>query len=203
MVRKWLGIILVISLFVTIFAVCEGAAKQITLQIIDVAGQKQLVGGAIDAFAAKNPNVKIDYIIGTAPELPAKIKAQQMAGNVETCIVLTGYDALGSGFVQRIWERLYPEQKAYFPNLEVNYIPAAKAAFDLFEGYGISTVWCSGGPMFTYNPDKVKNVPKTPAELLDWCKANPGKFMYARPANSGPGRAFLQGLAVYLGRQEP
>lgn len=203
MVRKWLGIILVISLFVTIFAVCEGAAKQITLQIIDVAGQKQLVGGAIDAFAAKNPNVKIDYIIGTAPELPAKIKAQQMAGNVETCIVLTGYDALGSGFVQRIWERLYPEQKAYFPNLEVNYIPAAKAAFDLFEGYGISTVWCSGGPMFTYNPDKVKNVPKTPAELLDWCKANPGKFMYARPANSGPGRAFLQGLPYILGDKNP
>ena len=57
--------------------------------------------------------------------------------------------------------------------------------------------------MFTYNPDKVKKTPKTPAELLEWCKANPGKFMYARPANSGPGRAFLQGLPYILGDKNP
>jgi putative spermidine/putrescine transport system substrate-binding protein len=186
-----------------LFMICEGAPRQIKLQIIDVAGTKQLVGGAIDAFAAKNPNVKIDYIIGTSPELPAKLKAQQMAGNVETTMVLTGYDALGSGFVQRLWERIYPEQKKYFPNLEKNYIPAAKASFDLFEGYGITLVWCPGGPMFTYNPDKVKDAPKTAADLLAWCKANPGKFMYARPANSGPGRAFLQGLPYILGDKNP
>ena len=58
---------------------------------------------------SKNPNVKIDYVIGTAPELPAKIKAQQMAGNVETAVVFTGYDAMGAGSVQGIWEKLYPE----------------------------------------------------------------------------------------------
>ena len=33
----------------------------------------------------------------TAPELPAKIKAQQMAGNVMTTMVLTGYDAMAAG----------------------------------------------------------------------------------------------------------
>jgi putative spermidine/putrescine transport system substrate-binding protein len=53
--------------------------------------------------------------------------------------------------------------------------------------------------MFTYNPDKVPNPPKTAADLLAWAKANPGKFLYARPANSGPGRAFLQGLPFILG----
>jgi putative spermidine/putrescine transport system substrate-binding protein len=198
---KWLSVILVFVFI--LFSVCQGAPKQIVLQIIDVAGSKQMVGGAVDAFAAKNPNVKIDYVIGTSPELPAKIKAQQMAGNVETCVVFTGYDAMGSGFVQRIWERTYPEQKKYFPGLEKDLIPAAKAAFDLFEGYGIPFAWCPGGPMFTYNPDKVKNVPKTAAELLGWCKANPGKFMYARPANSGPGRAFLMGLPYILGDKNP
>lgn len=186
-----------------LFSVCQGAPKQITLQIIDVAGSKQMVGGAVEAFAAKNPNVKIDYVIGTSPELPAKIKAQQMAGNVETCLVLTGYDAMGSGFVQRIWERIMPEQKKYLPNLDKNYLPAAKAAYDLFEGYGVVFAWCPGGPMFTYNPDKVKKAPKTAAELLEWCKANPGKFMYPRPANSGPGRAFLQGLPYILGDKNP
>jgi putative spermidine/putrescine transport system substrate-binding protein len=200
---KWLSVLLVAITVFALFSICQGAPKQITLQIIDVAGSKQMVGGAVDAFAAKNPNIKIDYIIGTAPELPAKIKAQQMAGNVETCVVLTGYDAMGSGFVQRIWDRIMPEQKKYFPKLETNYLPAAKKAFDLFEGYGIAFAWCPGGPMFTYNPDKVKNVPKTAADLLEWCKANPGKFMYARPANSGPGRAFLQGLPYILGDKNP
>ncbi len=200
---KWLVVVLVMVFLVGLVPVSQGASKQITLQIIDVAGSKQMVGAAVDAFAAKNPNVKIDYVIGTAPELPAKIKAQQMAGNVETCVVFTGYDAMGSGFVQRIWERILPEQKKYFSGLEKNYLPAAKAAFDLFEGYGVVFAWCPGGPMFTYNPDKVKNAPKTAAQLLEWCKANPGKFMYPRPANSGPGRAFLQGLPYILGDKNP
>ncbi|HBE77159.1 MAG TPA: ABC transporter substrate-binding protein [Firmicutes bacterium] len=199
----WLSVLLVLVVVFSLFAVCQGASKPIALQIIDVAGSKQMVGEAVDAFAAQNPNVKIDYVIGTAPELPAKIKAQQMAGNVETCVVFTGYDAMGSGFVQRIWERILPERKKYFGNLDKDYLPAAKAAFDLFEGYGVVFAWCPGGPMFTYNPDKVKTVPKTAAELLEWCKANPGKFMYARPANSGPGRAFLQGLPYILGDKNP
>ncbi|MGE5607155.1 MAG: extracellular solute-binding protein, partial [Bacteroidota bacterium] len=160
---KWLGVLLVVVTVFALFSVCQGAPKQITLQIIDVAGSKQMVGGAVDAFIAKNPNVKLDYIIGTAPELPAKIKAQQMAGNVETCVVLTGYDALGSGLVQKIWERILPEQKKNLPKLEEIYLPAAKTAYDLFEGYGIPFAWCPGGPMFTYNPDKVKNVPRTAA----------------------------------------
>jgi len=34
-------------------------------------------------------------------------------------------------------------------------------------------------------------------------KANPGKFMYARPANSGPGRSILQGVSFILGDSKP
>ncbi|HBF39118.1 MAG TPA: ABC transporter substrate-binding protein [Firmicutes bacterium] len=200
---RWLCVVLALVVVFSLFSVGQAAPKQITLQIIDVAGSKQMVGAAVDAFAAQNHNVKIDYVIGTSPELPAKIKAQQMAGNVETCVVFTGYDAMGSGSVQHIWEQILPEQKKYFPGLEKNYLPAAKKAYDLFGGYGIVFAWCPGGPMFTYNPDKVKNVPKTAAQLLEWCKANPGKFMYARPANSGPGRAFLMGLPYILGDKNP
>ena len=36
--------------------------------------------------------------------------------------------------------------KNAFPGLETNYLPAAKAAFDLFQGYGIAIAWCAGGP---------------------------------------------------------
>ncbi len=145
----------------------------------------------------------IEYIQLTAPELPSKIKAQQMAGNVDTTLVLTGYDAMASGMDMDIYEQLMPKYKDAFQKTIDNYLPGAKAAYDLFKGYGITMVWCPGGPMFTYNPDKVPNPPKTAAELLAWAKANPGKFMYARPANSGPGRAFLQGLPYILGDKNP
>ena len=47
-----------------------------------------------------------------------------------------------------------------------------------------------------YNPDKVKQVPTTPAELLAWCKANPNRLIYARPANSGPGRTFIMAVTL-------
>jgi putative spermidine/putrescine transport system substrate-binding protein len=59
------------------------------------------------------------------------------------------------------------------------------------------------GPLVEYNPDKVKTPPTTPAELLAWCKANPNKLIYARPANSGPARTFLMGLPYLLGDKDP
>ena len=52
-------------------------------------------------------------------------------------------------------------------------------------------------------PDKVKTVPTTAEELLAWAKANPNRFIYARPANSGPGRTFMMGLPYLLGDKDP
>jgi len=180
-------------------------AKPVKLSIIDVAGNLQLSKPAIEAFKAANPALvsDIEYIILTAPELPSKIKAQQMAGNLDTTLVLTGYDAMASGMAQDIYEQLMPKYSSEFKGFMNQYLPGAKAAYDLFQGYGITYTFCPGGPMLTYNPDKVPNPPKTPDALLAWAKANPGKFLYARPANSGPGRAFLQGLPYILGDKNP
>lgn len=180
-------------------------AKPVKLSIIDVAGNAQLSQPAIDKFKAQFPKIvsDIEIVKLTAPELAAKIKAQQGANNLDTTSVLTGFDGLAAGTEQGIWEQLWPAYQDKFPNLLENYLPGAKAAFDVAKGYGIATVFCPGGPMFTYNPAKVPNVPKTPDDLLAWAKANPGKFMYARPANSGPGRAFLQGLPYIFGDKDP
>jgi len=180
-------------------------SKPVKISIIDVAGNLQLSQPALDAFKAAHPEIvtDIETIKATAPELPSKLKAQITAKNVETTLVFTGFDGLASGIEQGVLEQLMPTYKDLFPGLEENYLPGAKQAFDVAKGYGITYVYCPGGPMLTYNPDKVKNVPKTPAELLEWAKANPGKFMYARPANSGPGRTFLQGLPYILGDKDP
>jgi len=96
-----------------------------------------------------------------------------------------------------------PTYSSSFPNLESNYSTGAKATYDLANGYALAYVFSPNGPMFTYNPDVVQNVPKTPDDLLAFAKANPGKFTYARPASSGPGRTFLQGLPYILGDKNP
>jgi putative spermidine/putrescine transport system substrate-binding protein len=49
----------------------------------------------------------------------------------------------------------------------------------------------------------VSNPPKTAEQLLAWAKANPGKFLYARPANSGPGRSILAGMPYILKDKDP
>ena len=46
-------------------------------------------------------------------------------------------------------------------------------------------------------------MPGSADELLTWAKAHPNRFMYARPANSGPGRTFIMGLPYLLGDKDP
>jgi putative spermidine/putrescine transport system substrate-binding protein len=183
----------------------DGVAKPVKISVVDVAGNLQLTKPAFEAFKAAHPELvsEIEYLKAPAPELAARIKAQQAADNLDTTLVLTGYDGIAAGVEQGIWEKIIPDHNASFPNLENNYLPGAKAASDLFQGYGVALVFCPGGPMFSYNPDKVPNPPKTPQELLDFAKANPGKFLYARPSNSGPGRAMLMGLPYILGDTDP
>ncbi len=188
-----------------LFSQAGWSGKPVRLSIIDVAGNLRLSKPAIEAFKAANPKMisDIEYIIATAPELVAKIKAQQMAANLDTTMILTGYDGIAAGKEQGVWLQIMPKYKDVFQKSVDAYLPGARAAYNLFDGYGIAYVFCPGGPMFTYNPDKVKTPPRTAADLLAWARANPGKFLYARPANSGPGRAFLQGLPYILGDKDP
>jgi len=73
----------------------------------------------------------------------------------------------------------------------------------LAQNQGVCIVFCQAGPILEYMPDKVKEVPKTVEDLLAWAKAHPNRFMYARPANSGPGRVFMMGLPYLLGDKDP
>lgn len=180
-------------------------AQPVTLNVVDVAGNLALTQDALEAFAAKNPTLvsRITFTKAPAPELPGKIRAMQAAGRTDIDLVLTGTDALAAGIALNLWEPLLPAQAAKFPGLLDNYLPSARKMQDLSNGQGIMVTYMPAGPLLEYNPDKVKVVPKTPAELLSWCKANPNKLIYARPANSGPGRTFLMGLPYLLGDKNP
>jgi putative spermidine/putrescine transport system substrate-binding protein len=180
-------------------------ASPVSLNVIDVAGQLQLTQGAMEAYAKANPKLvsKISFSAAPAPELPGKLKAQQDAGRVDIDLVLTGNDALSAGVDQKLWVPLLVDYASVLPNLQDIYLPGAWKMQALAENQGVCVSFCPGGPILEYMPDAVKQPPKTTQDLLDWTKAHPKRFLYARPANSGPGRTFLQGLPYLLHDKDP
>ena len=177
----------------------------VALNVIDVAGQLQLTQRAMEEYAKANPKLvsKIAFSQAPAPELPGKIKAQQDAGRVDIDLVLTGTDGLSAGIDQKLWMPLVTDYAAALPNLPDIYLPGALKMQGLAQNQAVCVVFCPAGPIIEFMPDAVKQPPKTAQELLDWTKAHPKRFIYARPANSGPGRTFLQGLPYILGDKDP
>jgi putative spermidine/putrescine transport system substrate-binding protein len=176
-----------------------------TINVIDVAGNLALTQKAIEKYRQTNPKAvsRFTFTKAPAPELAGKIKAQQNAGRVDIDLVLTGTDGLAAGIEQGLWIPLLPQYAAKFPGLDANYLPGAAGMQKLAENQGIVVSYYPSGPLLEYAPERVKEAPNSTDSLLAYCKANPGKFMYARPANSGPGRTFLMGLPYILGDKDP
>jgi putative spermidine/putrescine transport system substrate-binding protein len=177
----------------------------VTINVLDVAGNLQLTKGMIENFKTAYPNIinNVTYSTATAPELAGKLQAQQQGGNVQINLVLTGTDGLAAGIKNNLLTKVIPDHQDMFPGLMENYLAPAADMQGLAQGYGVEIVYYPSGPLYEYNPAKVTTPPTTPAELLAWAKANPGKFEYARPANSGPGRTFLMALPYLLGDKDP
>ena len=178
------------------------AAEPIVLSIIDTGGDLASTQIIIENYKKANPDkvkeIKIQR--APAPELPAKIKAQQDAGRLDINLVLTGQD--GGAFLAANNQLIkIPNFEKLFPRDDMT--PAGKALYDEGRDYMVPSVGNAGGPVFVYNPSKVPNPPKTAEELLAWAKANPGRLMYARPANSGPGRSIVLGMAHILNDSKP
>ncbi|HEX5128897.1 MAG TPA: extracellular solute-binding protein [Usitatibacter sp.] len=186
-------------------ASAQAPKSPVTLNISDPAGNLALTQGAIEEYQKKHPQMlaKFNIVRATAPELPGKLKAMQGAGRSDIDLILTGTDFLAAGIEQGLLIKLLPDHASKFPNLVANYQPAAAKMQELAQGYGIEVTFMPAGPLLEYNPAKVQQVPTTPQELLAWCKANPNRLIYARPANSGPGRTFLMGLPYILGDKDP
>jgi len=181
------------------------AADPVTINVIDAAGTLQLVQDAMEAFRTKQPG-KVDKFTFTkapAPELPGKLKAMQGAGRMDIDLVLGGTDILAAGIEQGLWTRILPDHADVFPHVLDNYTDQAREMQKLAQDQALAVVFMPAGPLIEYNPAVVKSPPTTPAELLAWCKAHKDRFLYPRPANSGPGRTFLMGLPYLLGDKDP
>ncbi len=177
----------------------------VSLNIFDVGGTLRLTQTSIERYRKEHGELvdRIHFTQAPAPELPAKIKAQQNAGRLDIDLVLTGLDGLAAGIDQNLWLKIIPDYHDKFPNLESNYLPPALKMFQLGGGYGVTVTYYPSGPLIEYAPERVKEPPATTAQLLEWAKTHPGRFLYARPANSGPGRTFLMGLPYLLDDRDP
>src|SRR6478735_3985382 len=168
----------------------------VALSVVDVAGNLALTQKAIESYRRAKPNLvsRITFTKAPAPELAGKIKAQQDAGRVDIDLVLTGTDALSAGVDQKLWVDLLGTYASALPKLDDIYLPAAAKMQALAKGQGVVVTYYPSGPLLEYMPERVKTPPTSAEELLAWTKANPNRLIYARPANSGPGRTFIMGL---------
>lgn len=172
---------------------------------MDVGGLLALMQTPIENFRRQKPHLvsRITFQKAAAPELPGKLRAQQDAGRVDIDLVLTGDDALSVGIEQKLWLPVAEAYSAALPKLDGLYVAGADRLQKSAGGQGVVVAYYPGGPLLEYMPDRVKTVPGTAQELLDWARQNSGKFMYARPANSGPGKIFLMGMPYILGDADP
>jgi putative spermidine/putrescine transport system substrate-binding protein len=177
----------------------------VTLNILDIAGNLALTKGMIEDFTKANPDIvkNVTYTKAPAPSMSGKLQAEQGAGQITTNLVLTGTDGISAGIKNNLFTKVLPDYEKRFPNLMSNYQEPAAAMQQLAQGAGIEVVYYPSGPLLEYNPKKVSNPPGTPQALLAWAKAHKGRFQYADPANSGPGRTFLMGLPYLLGDKDP
>lgn len=178
-------------------------SSPVTLSIIDVAGNLALTQPIFDNYRKAKPHLvsRMAFTKAPAPEIPGKLKAQESAGRVDIDIVLTGTDALAAGIEQDLYVKLLPEYAAKLPDLQKIYLPNAWKMQSLAQDQGVTITYYPSGPLLEYM--NVAQVPTTTDELLAWAKQNPKKFIYARPANSGPGRTFIMGLPYLLGDKDP
>lgn len=178
----------------------------VALNIIDVAGNLQLTQAGIERFRRDNPQLvaRITFSRAPSPELPAKLKAQQDANHVDIDLVLTGPGAMSDGVQQGLWIEVWSKYGDLLPKAEAIYHPPALMMQRNFgKDQGVAVAYSPSGPIFEYAPDRTRNLPKTAAELVAWVKANPNRFTYARPVNSGPGWTFLMALPYILGDKDP
>lgn len=175
------------------------------INIIDVGGALVLVQKPLENYRDKHRHLvgRMSFTKAPAPELPAKLKAQEAAGRAQIDLVLGGLDALSAGIDQGLWVRLLPDYASVLPDPKTVMLPGAFAMHGLGQGYGMCMVYTPSGPLIEYAPERVKTPPTSAQELLDWTRAHKNRFFYARPANSGPGRTWLMGLPYLLGDANP
>jgi putative spermidine/putrescine transport system substrate-binding protein len=202
--RRALGA-LAVALAAVGIAAAPVASAQVTINVVDVAGNLALTQDAFELYAKKNPGkvAKFNFTKAPSPELPGKLKAMQGAGRSDIDIVLTGTDFLAAGVEQGLLMKLLPDYASKFPNLMANYQAPAAEMQKLAMDQGIAGDVHAGGSAARVQPgqgqagaDHARGAPRV-------VQGEPEPPDLRAPANSGPGRTFIMGLPYILGDKDP
>jgi putative spermidine/putrescine transport system substrate-binding protein len=152
----------------------------------DVNVQNLWQNNIIPNFEKANKGIYVKFIFSehgtddgtTLARIGAAVKGRHWPGIdlVDGGLVTT---MAGAGLNQPVSKATAPNIKKVNPDLLV---PVKGAAIP----YRGSSV------VLAYNTDKVKSAPKTLGALLDWIRANPGKFTYNSPNSGGSGYSFAE-----------
>ena len=196
MKRKYLGAIIVLafaavlaSVGATSKAATKRQAKTDTIVLYasgDVNVQSLWQQYLIPGFEKANKGIKVNLIFSehgtddgtTLARIGAAVKGRHwpgidlVDGGLVTTMAAAGLDQ--------------PVSKATAPNLKkVNQDLLVPVKGDAIPYRGSSVV-------LAYNSDKVSSPPRTLSALLDWIRANPGKFTYNSPNTGGSGYSFAE-----------
>lgn len=180
-------------------------SSPIVLTLLDGAGNVTVNRAIYDNFAAAHPDLvsSINYQSAPAPDVAGKVRAQQLAGAVDITVVLGGTDVMGAAQTEDLMLPLLPNYASNLPDLSQVQDESGAALQKMANGIGVVNRYGPAGPLLAHRPDEVAAAPTTPEALLDWARQHPGKFTYAQPPNSGPGRTFLMSLPYMLGDSDP
>jgi putative spermidine/putrescine transport system substrate-binding protein len=179
-------------------------SSPITLTLLDGAGNVTVNRAIYDGFAAAHPELvsSINYQSAPAPDVAGKVRAQQLAGQVDISMVIGGTDVMGAAQTEDLMIPLLPDHASSLPDLSQTFDESGTALQDMANGVGVVNRYAPAGPLLAHQAG-MANVPTTPEQLLEWARANPGRFTYAQPPNSGPGRTLMMSLPYMLGDRDP
>jgi putative spermidine/putrescine transport system substrate-binding protein len=180
-------------------------SSPIALTILDGAGNVTVNRAIYDGFAKAHPELvsSIDYQTAPAPDVTGKVRAQQTAGKIDISVVIGGTDVLGAAQTENIMLPLLPNYESSLPDLTQIQDQGGQDLQSMTKGIGVTVRYGPSGPLVAYRPGEIAQPPTTPEALLDWARQHPGKFTYAQPPNSGPGRTFAMSLPYMLGDSDP
>ena len=183
--------------------VVEVPAERPVLNVYNVAGYEDFYKArAIDAYREAFPDVEVNYVTGKWEELLSKIKAIKESGafddnSNDVHVIISGSDGVNAFAREGLIEATYTDFGGQIPNI-ANLAEPGQIMLEQWDGNAV-TSHVDYYPLLMRNPNTVPDAFEDVEALKAWIIANPGHFMYSRPANSGPGRNFVLGIAAALG----
>ncbi|WP_439596668.1 extracellular solute-binding protein [Falsiroseomonas sp.] len=125
------------------------------------------------------------------------------AGQSGIDLVFAGDAGIVAGIQAEAWQPATDWALDGLPPLDGLVTPAAMSLWRGFAGLALPILAGPNGPLLGWRPGRVDRMPRSPAELLDWARENPGRFLYGRPPLVTSSRLFLRALPWLLGDSDP